>query len=186
MESKKNVVIGITGGIACYKVCDIISRLVKEDINVDVIMTKNATQFITPLTVETLSKNKVIVGMFDESDYTEVTHIKLAKKADLLVVVPATANIIGKVANGIADDMLSTTIVATKSKVVFAPAMNNQMYENKIIQDNIKKLKKYGYEFIEPVLGNLACGDKGVGKLASKETIIEKIMNELKGDIDYE
>lgn len=182
MEKKKNVVIGIAGGIACYKVCDVISRLVKEGINVDVIMTKNATQFITPLTIETLAKNKVIVDMFNETDYTEVAHIRLAKKADLFVVVPATANIIGKVASGIADDMLSTTIVATKAKVIFAPAMNNQMYENKIVQDNIKKLKKYGYEFIEPVLGNLACGDKGVGKLASKETIIEKIMSELKGD----
>ena len=146
MLKNKNIVIGITGGIACYKVCEIISYLVREGANVDVIMTENATEFITPLTVETLSKNKVVIDMFEKKSHVEVEHISLARKADLMLIVPATANIIGKVANGIADDMLSTTIMATTSKVIFAPAMNNEMYNNKIVQSNIEKLKKYGYE----------------------------------------
>ncbi len=179
MITDKNIVLGVTGGIAAYKVCDIISSLVKMGANVNVIMTKNATQFITPLTLETLSKHKVCVDMFDEKDYVEVEHISLARKADLVVVVPATANIIGKIANGIADDMLSTTVMATKSPVILAPAMNNQMYENKIVQDNIKKLKDYGYEFIEPVVGHLACGYDAKGKLAKKETIIKFITDKL-------
>ncbi|MBP3461825.1 MAG: bifunctional phosphopantothenoylcysteine decarboxylase/phosphopantothenate--cysteine ligase CoaBC [Bacilli bacterium] len=181
MLKNKNIVIGITGGIACYKVCEIISYLVREGVNVNVIMTKNATKFITPLTIETLSKNKVVIDMFEKKEHVEVEHISLARKADLILVVPATANIIGKVANGIADDMLSTTIMATTSKVVFAPAMNNEMYNNKIVQDNIKKLKKYGYEFINPVEGNLACGYKAIGKLAKKETIIELVNKTLNG-----
>ena len=181
MLKNKNIVIGITGGIACYKVCEIISYLVREGANVDVIMTKNATEFITPLTIETLSKNKVVIDMFEKKEHVEVEHISLARKADLILVVPATANIIGKVANGIADDMLSTTIMAAISKVVFAPAMNNEMYNNKIVQDNIKKLKKYGYEFINPVEGNLACGYKAIGKLAKKEAIIEFINKTLDG-----
>lgn len=177
MFKGKNIVIGITGGIACYKACDIISHLVKNGANVDVIMTKNATEFITPLTIETLSKNKVIVDMFEKKEHIEVEHISLARKADLILVVPATANIIGKVANGIADDMLSTTIMASPAKIVFAPAMNNGMYTNRIVQDNISKLKKYGYEFIDPQEGNLACGYKAIGKLADKETIINYIKN---------
>ena len=175
MLKNKKIVIGITGGIACYKVCEIISHLVRDGANVDVIMTKNATEFITPLTIETLSKNKVVIDMFEKKEHVEVEHISLAKKADLILVVPATANIIGKVANGIADDMLSTTIMATTAKVVFSPAMNNEMYNNKIVQDNISKLKKYGYEFINPVEGNLACGYKAIDKIKKKETIIEFI-----------
>lgn len=180
MLKNKNIVIGITGGIACYKICEIISYLVRDGANIDVIMTKNATEFITPLTIETLSKNKVIIDMFERKEHIEVEHISIARKADVILVAPATANIIGKVANGIADDMLSTTIMATTSKVIFAPAMNNEMYNNKIVQDNIKKLKKYGYEFIDPIEGNLACGYKAIGKLAKKETIIDflnKIIN---------
>ncbi len=173
MLKNRNIVIGITGGIACYKACEIISHLVRNGANVNVVMTKNATEFITPLTIETLSKNKVVIDMFEKKEHIEVEHISLARKADLILVVPATANIIGKVANGIADDMLSTTIMATTSKVIFAPAMNNAMYNNEIVQDNIKKLKKYGYEFINPIEGNLACGYKAIGKLAKKETIIE-------------
>lgn len=175
MFEGKNIVIGVTGGIASYKACEIVSILKKERANVDVIMTKNATEFITPLTLETLSKNKVVVNMFEKKEHVEVEHISLARKADLILVVPATANLIGKVANGIADDMLSTTIMATPALVVFAPAMNNEMYNNKIVQDNIKKLKDYGYEFINPTYGSLACGYKAVGKLASKETIIKEI-----------
>ena len=180
MLKDKNIVIGMTGGIACYKVCELITHLVREGANVEVIMTKNATEFITPLTIETLSKHKVITDMFEKKSHVEVEHISLARKADLIVVVPATANIIGKVANGIADDMLSTTIMATPAKVVFAPAMNNEMYNNAIVQDNIAKLKDYGYYFINPIDGNLACGYKAVGKLANKNTIIENIENLLK------
>ncbi len=175
MIKGKNIVIGITGGIACYKACEVITHLVREGANVEVIMTKNATEFITPLTIETLSKHKVVVDMFEKKEHIEVEHISLARKADLIAVVPATANIIGKVANGIADDMLSTTIMATRAKVVFAPAMNNEMYNNIIVQDNIAKLRKYGYDFVEPIEGNLACGYRAIGKLANKETIIAKI-----------
>ena len=175
MIKGKNIVIGITGGIACYKACEVITHLVREGANVEVIMTKNATEFITPLTIETLSKHKVVVDMFEKKEHIEVEHISLSRKADLIAVVPATANIIGKVANGIADDMLSTTIMATRAKVVFAPAMNNEMYNNIIVQDNITKLRKYGYDFVEPIEGNLACGYRAIGKLANKETIIAKI-----------
>lgn len=183
MIKGKNIVIGVCGGIACYKVCEIISYLVREGANVDVIMTKNATEFITPLTLETLSKNKVVVDMFEKKEHVEVEHISLARKADLFLVVPATANIIGKVANGIADDMLSTTIMATRADVIFAPAMNNEMYNNKIVQDNIKKLKKYGYLFVDPVEGNLACGYKAIGKLAKKESIIKYVDSKLNGGL---
>ena len=186
MFQNKNIVIGITGGIACYKACEIVSFLVHEGAHVDVIMTKNATEFITPLTLETLSKHKVTIDMFEKKDHIEVEHISVAKKADLFLIVPATANIIGKVANGIADDMLSTTIMATPAPVIFAPAMNNGMYTNKIVQDNIKKLKKYGYQFIDPIEGNLACGYQAIGKLAKKETIIqelEKVLGGIKDEI---
>ena len=174
MFENLNIVIGITGGIAAYKACGIINYLKKEGANVNVIMTKNACNFITPLTIETLSKNKVVIDMFDLPDYRDVKHISLANN-DLILVVPATANIIGKIANGIADDMLSTTIMATKSTVIFAPAMNNGMYENPIVQANIEKLKSYGYKFIEPVYGNLACGVSAKGKLANNEDIIDYV-----------
>jgi phosphopantothenoylcysteine decarboxylase/phosphopantothenate--cysteine ligase len=177
--NKKNVVVGVTGGIAVYKALDVISRLKKKDINVDVIMTKSACEFVTPLSFQSLSQNAVIKDMFDEPKVFEIQHISLAKKADVLVVVPATANIIGKVANGIADDMLSTTIMATNAKVIFAPAMNTNMYNNPIVQENIKKLKDYGYEFINPSSGRLACGDVGDGKLADTEEIVEVILSQL-------
>lgn len=170
-----NIVIGITGGIAAYKACGIVSYLKGQGANIDVIMTKNACEFITPLTLETLSGNKVVTDMFERPDYIDVKHISLAKKADLFLVVPATANIIGKVANGIADDMLSTTIMATKAPIIFAPAMNNGMYENKIVQYNIEKLKTYGYKFIEPAVGHLACGYEAKGKLPKNEEIIEYV-----------
>ncbi|KOF58124.1 MULTISPECIES: bifunctional phosphopantothenoylcysteine decarboxylase/phosphopantothenate--cysteine ligase CoaBC [Clostridium] len=176
MDSK-NIVVGVTGGVAAYKALDVISRLKKNGFNVDVIMTKSAAEFVTPLSFQSLSGNPVITDMFDEPKAWEIQHISLAKKADLLVVVPATANIIGKVSNGIADDMLSTTIMAAalRCPVVFAPAMNTYMYENPIVQDNIKKLKDYGYSFIEPESGRLACGDTGKGKLCDTETISETI-----------
>lgn len=179
MKKNKNVVFGVTGGIAVYKALDVISALRKKDINVDVIMTKHATEFVNPVTFQALSQNAVSVDMFEEPKEWEIHHISLATKADLLVVAPATANIIGKVANGIADDMLSTTIMATKATVVFAPAMNTNMYTNPIVQENIEKLKKLGYKFIEPASGRLACGTSGKGKLADVETIVDSILYEL-------
>ena len=175
MFNNLNIVVGITGGIAAYKACGIVSYLKREGANVDVIMTKNACEFITPLTLETLSGNKVVIDMFNSPDYMDVKHISLAKKTDLFLIVPATANIIGKVANGIADDMLSTTIMATKAPVIFAPAMNNVMFENPIVQDNIKKLQNYGYKIIEPSIGHLACGYEAKGKLAKSEDIINYV-----------
>lgn len=178
--NNKNIVVGVTGGIAAYKAAEVINRLKKEGANVYVIMTKNATEFITPLTLQTLSKNPVVTDMFEKTNSWEVEHISLASKADLFLIVPATANIVGKVANGIADDMLSTTIMATKAPVVFALAMNENMYANLIVQDNIKKLKKYGYYFIEPELGMLACGVRGVGKLAKPDNIVEYVKQKVK------
>jgi phosphopantothenoylcysteine decarboxylase / phosphopantothenate---cysteine ligase len=180
MLKNKNIVIGVTGGIAAYKAAEVINRLQKEKANTYVIMTKNACEFITPLTLQTLSKNMVVTDMFEKVINWEVEHIALATKADLFLVVPATANIIGKVANGIADDMLSTTIMATKAPVVFSLAMNENMYENPIVQSNIKKLKKHGYYFVEPEMGMLACGVRGKGKLAKPENILNYIENVLK------
>lgn len=173
----KNIVIGVTGGIAAYKALDVINRLKRLNVNINVIMTKNACEFVTPLSFETLSKNPVVTDMFLDKKTWEVEHISLAQKADLFLIVPATANIIGKVANGIADDMLSTTIMATKAPVVFAPAMNNNMYSNRIVQDNIKKLSEYGYHFINPAVGMLACGYEGEGKLAKVDTIVDYVKN---------
>lgn len=176
----KCVVIGVTGGIAVYKALDIISALRKKDIEVHVIMTESATKFVNPLTFQSISQNMVVTDMFAEPKAWEIQHISLAQKADLMLIAPATANIIGKVANGISDDMLSTTIMAaSKAKVIFAPAMNTQMYKNKIVQSNIEKLKNFGYEFIEPASGRLACGDVGVGKLADVNTIVERVLMEL-------
>lgn len=176
---KKNVVLGVSGGIAVYKALEITSLLIKKDINVNVIMTENATKFVTPLSFQSLSQNVVSCDTFQEPKVWEIQHISLAEKADVLLVAPATANIIGKVANGIADDMLSTTIMATKAKVIFAPAMNTNMYENPILQDNIRKLKSFGYEFIEPAEGRLACGAIGKGKLEKPEIIVDKVLMEL-------
>lgn len=181
---KKSVVIGVSGGIAAYKALDVVSALRKANCEVDVIMTKNATEFVSPLTFQSLSNNKVVVDMFEEPKYWEIQHIALAKKADLFMVIPATANVIGKVASGIADDMLTTTIMATKAPVVFAPAMNVNMYENVIVQDNINKLKKLGYEFIDPAEGILACGDTGKGKLADTKLITKIALSKLYGPKD--
>lgn len=186
MLKDKNIVLGITGGIAAYKAADLVSRLKKLGANIDVIMTKSATEFITPLTLQSLSQNYVTVDMFKEPKKWEVEHISLASRADLFVVAPATANVIGKVANGIADDMLTTTIMATKAKVVFAPAMNTNMYNNPIFKENMEKLKKIGYGFIKPGSGRLACGDYGEGKMAEPSCIVEHIVgllssNELMG-----
>lgn len=173
---KKNVVVGVTGGIACYKAVEIVNNLVKNGYDVNVIMTKNAMEFVTPLTFQTLSKNKVVTDMFDKVDKWDTEHISLAKKADIFLIAPATANVIGKIANGIADDMLTTTVMATKAKVIIAPAMNTAMWENRIVQSNINKLKEYGYEILDTGEGRLACGDIGSGKLLHWEKILEKVM----------
>lgn len=178
MLTGKNVVLGVTGGIAAYKAAYIINRLVIDlHANVDVIMTKNAETFITEQTLRTLSRNIVTRDMFKEPAYWDVEHISLAKKADCFLIAPATANIIGKIANGIADDMLSTTVMATRAPVVFAPAMNDKMYTNPIVEENMAKLKRYGYHFIKPHEGVLAYGGTGNGELASPEEITDFVVN---------
>lgn len=179
---KKNIVIGVTGGIACYKIAEVVNTLVKKGYEVNVIMTENATKFITPLTFQTLSKNKVVTNMFDEIDKWDTKHISLAQKADAFLIAPATANIIGKIANGIADDMLTTTVMATKSPVIIAPAMNTVMWENPIVQKNIKTLKTIGYNILDTDIGRLACGDIGAGKLISIEKIVENVEKTLEFD----
>lgn len=179
MFRNKNVVLGVTGGIAVYKAADIVSRLRKLCINVNVIMTKSAQEFVQPMTFQSLSQNYVVTDMFDEPKTWDVEHISLAQKADVFLIAPATANVIGKIANGIADDMLTTTIMATKAPVLIAPAMNTNMYENPIVQDNIRKLEARGYRFIEPASGRLACGDYGQGKLADPERIVEEVLKTL-------
>ena len=179
MLKDKTVVIGVSGGIAVYKVCDVVSRLKKLGANVHVIMTKSATEFVAPLTFQSLSQNYVVSDMFEEPKTWDVEHISLAKKADVFLIAPATANVIGKIACGISDDMLSTTVMATKGKVLIAPAMNTNMYENPIVQRNIDTLKALNYDFIEPESGRLACGDMGKGKLASPENIVEAVVSTL-------
>ena len=184
MLKGKTVVIGVSGGIAVYKVCDVVSRLKKLNANVHVIMTKGACEFVAPLTFQTMSQNYVVSDMFQDPKTWDVEHISLAKRADLFLVAPATANVIGKIANGICDDMLTTTVAATKAKVLIAPAMNTNMYENPIIQRNISTLKEYGYNFVEPESGRLACGDTGSGKLASPEVIVESVVSLLQYEKD--
>lgn len=175
MLKNKTIVVGVTGGIAAYKACDVVSRLRKLGSGVHVIMTQSACEFVAPLTLQTLSNNFVIRDMFQDPKTWEVEHIELAKAADLFLIVPATANFIGKIASGIADDMLTTTVMATRAKCIIAPAMNTNMYSNPIVQDNIDKLRGLGYGFIEPASGLLACGDTGKGKLADVDTIIESV-----------
>ena len=175
----KCVVIGVTGGIAVYKALDVISALRKKDIEVHVIMTESASKFVNPLTFQSISQNMVVTDMFAEPKAWEIQHISLAQKADLMLIAPATANVIGKISKGIADDKLSTTVMATKAKVLIAPAMNTNMYQNPIVQNNISKLKDFGYKFIEPASGRLACGDIGIGKLADVNTIVERVIEEL-------
>ena len=179
MLKGKTVVLGVTGSIAAYKMADVASMLVKQHAEVHVIMTANACNFINPITFETLTSNKCLVDTFDREFECDVKHISLAKKADVFVVAPASANIIGKIANGIADDMLSTTIMAAECTKLVAPAMNTRMYHNRIVQDNIAKLKDYGYEFIAPASGHLACGDNGDGKLADVNVIFDSIVKSL-------
>lgn len=172
-----NIVLGVTGSIAAYKAADIISRLKKQGHEVDVILTESGSRIITPITLQTLSKNKVYMDMFEEITPKEVKHISLAEKADLMLIAPATANIIGKIANGIADDFLSTVVMAAANTtpVYIAPAMNTNMYENPIVQANIEKLRSYGYRFIEPKESLLACGTVGKGAMADVDDIIKVI-----------
>jgi phosphopantothenoylcysteine decarboxylase / phosphopantothenate---cysteine ligase len=179
MENKKTVVIGVCGGIAVYKVLDIISALKKKDVNVCVIMTEAATKFVSPLSFQTMSQNLVSTDMFIEPKAWEIQHISLAQKADVLLIVPATANFMGKVSNGIADDLLTTTVMAAKAPVLIAPAMNTGMYNNSIVQENITRLKAHGYKFIDPAEGRLACGDTGIGKLADTDEICDRVMKEI-------
>ena len=169
---KKNILLIVTGSIAAYKAADLAHGFVKAGFNVDVIMTKNAAFFINPITFETLTGNKCIIDTFDRNFDFEVEHISLAKKADLLFIAPASADIIGKIANGIADDMASTTVLAVKCPKLIAPAMNTAMYENSIVQENLQKLRDHGYEVIEPASGLLACNDVGKGKLPAVEDLI--------------
>ncbi len=177
-----NVLLGVTGSIAAYKAAEITSRLTKKGHHVDIVLTESGSRFITPLTLQTLSKNKVYMDMFEEITPSEVKHISLAKKADLLLIAPATANIIGKIAGGIADDFLSTVVMAAANHtpVYIAPAMNTNMYENPIVQQNIEKLKTQGYHFIEPKASLLACGDLGKGALADVDEIVDVVTKALK------
>ncbi|NLI72618.1 MAG: bifunctional phosphopantothenoylcysteine decarboxylase/phosphopantothenate--cysteine ligase CoaBC [Bacteroidales bacterium] len=172
---KKTILIGVSGGIACYKAIEVVNQLKKEGYNVEVIMTRAAQEFIAPLTFKTMSHNPVITDMFDPVREWDTKHIDLAKAADVFVIVPATANIIGKIANGIADDMLTTTVMAARSPVLIFPAMNTFMYENTILQENIEKLKKHGYHVYGTAKGELACGDIGTGKLLDWQEIVKEI-----------
>lgn len=179
MLKGKTVVLGVTGSIAAYKMANVASMLVKMEADVHVIMTQNACQFITPVTFETLTGNKCMVDTFDRNFQFHVAHVSIAKKADVVLVAPASANVIGKLANGIADDMLTTTVMACTCKVIVAPAMNTNMYHNPILQDNLKKLAGYGYEIIAPAKGMLACRDEGDGKMPSEEVLVNHILREI-------
>lgn len=186
MLSNFNVLLGVSGGIACYKSCDIVSRLKKLGAGVDVVMTSHATEFVSPLTFETLSARRVVVDMFDTDRQWEVEHISLAKKADICVIAPATANVIAKLADGIADDMLTTTCLALKCPIIIAPAMNTNMYDSPTVRDNLKKLRRRGVIVVDPVEGRLACGDSGKGKMAEPAKIIDEVIYRLLPKRDYE
>ena len=179
MLKDKTVVLGITGSIAAYKMASVASSLKKLGVNVEVIMTCNATQFITPVTFEAITGNRCITDTFDRNFDFNIEHISLAKKADLFIVAPASANIIGKIANGIADDMLTTTFMACTCPKLIAPAMNTNMYNNNILQDNLRRCQNYGIRIIEPASGLLACGDAGRGKLPEPELLVEHILSEI-------
>lgn len=179
MLKGKSILLGVTGSIAAYKITGLITALRRLNAEVNVIMTKNATEIITPLTMERLSGNRCIVDTFDKNVQYSVKHISLAESADLVMIAPATANVIGKIACGIADDMLTTTVMACKCPIYISPAMNTNMFENPIVQDNISRLKTFGYKIIEPAVGWLACGSVGAGKMPDPEVLLDYIINEL-------
>ena len=179
MLKGKTVVLGVTGSIAAYKIASLASSLVKLHADVHVLMTQNATNFINPITFETLTGNKCLVDTFDRNFQFDVAHVSLAKKADVMLIAPASANVIGKIAGGIADDMLTTTVMASTAPVLISPAMNTHMFENPIVQDNLKKLERFGYTIIAPAVGMLACRDVGAGKMPEPETLLEWILQEI-------
>lgn len=185
MLKGKTVVLGVTGSIAAYKIANLASMLSKLHAEIHVLMTANATNFINPITFETLTEQKCLIDTFDRNFQYSVEHVSLAKKADIVLVAPATANVIGKLANGIADDMLTTTVMACKCKKLIAPAMNTNMYENPVVQDNLKRLKSYGAEVIEPDVGLLACKDIGAGKMPSEEVLLQYILREIACEKDF-
>lgn len=184
MLKGKTVVLGVTGSIAAYKIANLASMLSKLHADIHVLMTENATNFINPITFETLTGHKCLIDTFDRNFQYSVEHVSLAKKADVVLVAPASANVIGKIANGIADDMLTTTVMACPCKKIISPAMNTNMYENSIVQENLDKLKRHGYEIIEPAVGLLACKDVGAGKLPSEEVLLEYILKEVRFEKD--
>ncbi len=176
MLAGKNILLGVTGGIAAYQAVDLVGMLRARLADVHVIMTKAAAEFITPLTLQTVSLHPVTVEMFDSAYHPSIEHITLGRMADIVVVAPATGNFIGKVANGIADDMLTTTIMAVKAPVVICPAMNENMWLNQIVQENVNKLKRLGYHFVDPEYGEMACGGEGWGRLANPAKIVAVVM----------
>ena len=178
MLEGKTVLLGVTGSIAAYKIAHLASALKKQQADVHVLMTRNATNFINPITFESLTGNKCLVDTFDRNFQFQVEHVSIAKKADVVMIAPASANVIGKLAHGIADDMLTTTIMACRCKKFISPAMNTNMFENPIVQDNLKILEHYGYEVIDPAVGYLACGDTGAGKMPEPETLLNYILRE--------
>ena len=178
MLEGKTVLLGVTGSIAAYKIAYLASMLKKQQADVHVLMTRNATNFINPITFETLTGNKCLVDTFDRNFQFQVEHVSIAKKADVVMIAPASANVIGKLAHGIADDMLTTTIMACRCKKFISPAMNTNLFENPIVQDNLKILEHYGYEVIDPAVGYLACGDTGAGKMPEPETLLNYILRE--------
>ena len=184
MLQGKTVLLGVTGSIAAYKIAYLASALKKLHAQVHVLMTKNATNFINPITFESLTGNKCLVDTFDRNFQFQVEHVSIAKQADVVMIAPASANVIGKLAHGIADDMLTTTIMACKCKKIISPAMNTNMYENPIVQDNLAILQHYGYEVIEPASGYLACGDTGAGKMPEPEMLLEYILREIAKEKD--
>lgn len=186
MLNGKVIVLGVTGSIAAYKMANVASALVKEGAEVHVVMTKNATNFINPITFETLTNNKCLVDTFDRNFEFNVTHVSLSQKADVMLIAPATANVIGKLANGIADDMLSTMALAANCKIIIAPAMNTLMYKNRIVQDNLKKLESYNFEIIKPAVGRLACNSVGEGKLPDENILIDYIKQEIEFQKDMD
>lgn len=186
MLKGKCVVLGVTGSIAAYKIASLASALVKMHADVNVIMTKNATNFINPITFETLTNNKCLIDTFDRDFEFNVEHVALAKRADIFLIAPASANVIGKMAHGIADDMLTTTIMAAKCKKLVSPAMNTNMFENPILQDNLDILRKYNFEIIEPASGYLACGDTGAGKMPEPEVLLQYILREIAFEHDLQ